>query len=369
MTPARLSLVELLVGQCSTVVAGGRFSVCCHTRSSRYQRRTRSKPRHHGLEEIGRQVRGATAIGGTPPPRRPPVRTSSNPDSLWVRTADGDICYYARADGALCETRGGTCRNLLAGGLKTIALLQQPDLPAPADPRCLPGVLPGALCFRLAPVPLGAPTQVHLDFAIRDDDGDLDGVNVMAFSISSDVQRAKLLMTTPGEGCRLARAAVRDQRGTAFLMGLMIVMVMTLLGVALFEMSTIEAGLARSDALEIQAFYCAEAEAARVYALYAPDNDEHAVRPSDTLPPASLTLANALYDSSSSAEVTAGGPVTATCTCPTDAPDGAARWNPPVSQRTLHVRRGWSGRGPAGDIRRHGAGRLRLDGGRRRDCG
>ena len=66
---------------------------------------------------------------------------------------------------------------------------------------------------------------------------------------------------------RLAQAALRDQRGTAFLMGLMIVMVMTLLGVALFEMSTIEAVLARSDALDIQAFYCAEAEAARVYAL------------------------------------------------------------------------------------------------------
>jgi hypothetical protein len=131
------------------------------------------------------------------------------------------------------------------------------------------------------------------------------------------VQRAKLLMTTPGEGCRLARAAVRDQRGTAFLMGLMIVMVMTLLGVALFEMSTIEAGLARSDALEIQAFYCAEAEAARVYALYAPDNDENAERPSNTLPPTSLTLANGIYDSRSSAEVNGNGvTVTATCTLP-----------------------------------------------------
>ena len=43
---------------------------------------------------------------------------------------------------------------------------------------------PAPRVFRLAPVPLGAPTQVHLDFAIRDNDGDLDGVNVMAFSIS-----------------------------------------------------------------------------------------------------------------------------------------------------------------------------------------
>ena len=38
----------------------------------------------------------------------------------------------------------------------------------------------------MAPVPnaLGPPTQVDLAFAIRDSDGDLDGVNVMAFSIS-----------------------------------------------------------------------------------------------------------------------------------------------------------------------------------------
>ena len=34
-------------------------------------------------------------------------------------------------------------------------------------------------------MPLGTPTtQVDLTFAIRDSDGDLDGVNVMAFSIS-----------------------------------------------------------------------------------------------------------------------------------------------------------------------------------------
>src|SRR5258705_5016005 len=101
-------------------------------------------------------------------------------------------------------------------------------------------------------------------------------------------------MTTPGAARRLALAALRDQRGTAFLMGLTLVMVMTLLGVALFEMSTIEAGLARSDALDIQAFYCAEAEAARVYALYAPANDESAVRPPKPKPGETtpLTLAN-----------------------------------------------------------------------------
>ena len=41
------------------------------------------------------------------------------------------------------------------------------------------------------------------------------------------MQRAELLMTLPGMARRLAQAALRDQRGTAFLMGLMIVMVMT----------------------------------------------------------------------------------------------------------------------------------------------
>lgn len=192
MTEQRgFSLVELLVAaMLATVVAGGLFSAYVATTRSFGESSAQAALQRQGtlvLEEIGRQVRGAIEqSGGTPPP--PPALSvatcDGNPGSLWVRTAAGDICYYARADGALCEYRGITCRNLLAGGLKTITLLRQPDLPAPADPRCLPGVLPGALCFRLAPVPLGAPTQVHLDFAIRDDDGDLDGVNVMAFSIS-----------------------------------------------------------------------------------------------------------------------------------------------------------------------------------------
>jgi hypothetical protein len=126
-------------------------------------------------------------------------------------------------------------------------------------------------------------------------------------------------MTTRSAGRRLAQAALRDQRGTAFLMGLMIVMVMTLLGVALFEMSTIEAGLARSDALDIQGFYCAEAEAARVYALYAPANDPKAPANDATLGrqtfgDTSLTLANGTYFSSASAGVI-DDVVTVTATC------------------------------------------------------
>ena len=123
-------------------------------------------------------------------------------------------------------------------------------------------------------------------------------------------------MTTPGAARRLAQAALRDQRGTAFLMGLTIVMVMTLLGVALFEMSTIEAGLARSDALDIQAFYCAEAEAARVYACYARAKDPAEELACQSLVDTSLTLANGTYVSSVSAKVIdATGVVTVTATC------------------------------------------------------
>jgi hypothetical protein len=129
------------------------------------------------------------------------------------------------------------------------------------------------------------------------------------------VQRTELLMTTPGAGCHLAQAALRDERGTAFLMGLTIVMVMTLLGLALFEMGTIEAGLARSDAWDIQAFYCAEAEAARVYALYAPANDPNAELGPRSFGDTSLALANGRYVSSASADVDATGAVTVTATC------------------------------------------------------
>ena len=122
-------------------------------------------------------------------------------------------------------------------------------------------------------------------------------------------------MTTPGAGRRLAQASLRDERGTAFLMGLTIVMVMTMLGVALFEMSTIEAGLARSDALDIQAFYCAEAEAARVYALYAPANDPNAERPSQKFDDTPVALASGTYVSRASADVHGVGVVTVTATC------------------------------------------------------
>jgi hypothetical protein len=203
MTDQRgLSLVELLVAAVlTTVVAGGLFSAYIATTRSFGESSAQAALQRQGtlvLEEIGRQVRGAIEpnldfcdgnaeciereLAGRPRHALTVATCHGNPDSLWVRKVAEDICYYARADGTLCEARGATCRNLLAGGLKTIVLLEQPaglgQCPSfvPADaPRC----------FRIAPVPSLAPmTQVDLAFAIRDSDGNLDGANVMAFSLS-----------------------------------------------------------------------------------------------------------------------------------------------------------------------------------------
>jgi hypothetical protein len=197
MTDQRgLSLVELLVAAVLTaVVAGGLFSAYVATARSFGESSAQAALQRQGtlvLDEIGRQVRGAIEPKpGDPPPLRPALSVDACngiPGSLWVRTATGDICFYARDDGALCEVRGINCHNLLAGGLKSITLLRQPAVP---DPRCPPGLdlqprPAGAWCFRMVPVSnsLDPPTQVDLAFAIRDNDGDLDGVNVMAFSIS-----------------------------------------------------------------------------------------------------------------------------------------------------------------------------------------
>jgi prepilin-type N-terminal cleavage/methylation domain-containing protein len=183
------SIVELLVAATLvTIVAGALFSAYVATARSFGESSAQAALQRQGtlvLEEISRQARGA--IKPKPGERLAfSVDTcNGNLDSLWVRTAAGDICYYPRNDGALCEARGTTCRNLLAGGLKTIALLRQPAAP---DPRCPlgPDLRPrpaGAWCFTIAAV--DAPkARIDLSFAIRDDDGDLDGRNVMAFSIS-----------------------------------------------------------------------------------------------------------------------------------------------------------------------------------------
>lgn len=125
-------------------------------------------------------------------------------------------------------------------------------------------------------------------------------------------------------GGRLWRLTRADERGTALIMGLVLVMVMTLLGVALFEMSTIEAVLARSDVSDMQAFYCAEAEAARIYNLYAPGNDPLGMLGSQTFAATALALANGTYVFNGSAAIDAGlGVVTITATC--TLPNGRSR--------------------------------------------
>jgi hypothetical protein len=116
------------------------------------------------------------------------------------------------------------------------------------------------------------------------------------------------------------RRTLGDERGTAFLLGLTLVMVMSLLGMALFEMSTIEASLARSDVGDLQAFYCAEAQAARIYGLYTPESDPTAsLVGAQSFGPASLALANGTYVFSGSAAVdpaTQVVTVVATCALP-----------------------------------------------------
>ena len=175
-----LSLVELLVAALlTTVVAGGLFSAYVATTRSFGESSAQAALQRQGtlvLEEIGRQVRGAIepkpvsaeSCGGNPDcveralavSRRPAISVEScngYSDSLLVRTEAGDICYYARADGALCEYRGTTCRNLLAGGLKPIALLRQPAPCRPAMParrsRRRPVLQDGAPWMPWAPRP------------------------------------------------------------------------------------------------------------------------------------------------------------------------------------------------------------------------
>ena len=62
---------------------------------------------------------------------------------------------------------------------------------------------------------------------------------------------------------RLWRLTVGNQRGVFFLSGLVLVAVMTLLGIALFDLARIEGALATGDAASGQALYCAEAALGR----------------------------------------------------------------------------------------------------------
>jgi hypothetical protein len=185
-------LLELLVAaMLTTVVAGALFSAYLATTRSFGESSAQAALQRQGtlvLEEIGRQVRGAMEwkSGTKSIPALESEMCNGNPRSLWVRTSnDKEMCFYASDEGALCEYRDGKCRNLLAGGLKTITLWRPPALP---DARCPLKELPAnGFCFEMKPVvePQEAPKKkVDVTFAIRDSDGDLDGVNIMTFRIS-----------------------------------------------------------------------------------------------------------------------------------------------------------------------------------------
>ena len=181
-----LSLIELLVGSAlATVVAAALFGAYLATTRSLGESSAQAALQRQGslaLDEIARQVRGATgAVIST-------TVCNGHPNTMIVRTiADNpaiaaDVCYYGEPSGRLCEVRNqpGPCRDLLAGGLTRIVLLTQTT---PPDPRCLPSVPAGAPCFSVTRHPT-RQGQVDVDFAVRDDNGDLDGRNVMRFAMS-----------------------------------------------------------------------------------------------------------------------------------------------------------------------------------------
>jgi prepilin-type N-terminal cleavage/methylation domain-containing protein len=179
MTSQRgFSLLELLVAtMVGTIVAGGLLSLYLATTRSFGESNAQAVLQRQGalaLEEIGRQVRRAVGPGAISL-----ATCNGNGRSVQVATPAGNVCYYANSDGALCEFWGTTCRNLLAGGLKTVVLLTQPATP---DPRCPSGIPAGTPCFSMKVYE--TYPQVDVAFAIRDSDGDFDGVNAMSFAIS-----------------------------------------------------------------------------------------------------------------------------------------------------------------------------------------
>jgi hypothetical protein len=116
-----------------------------------------------------------------------------------------------------------------------------------------------------------------------------------------------------------ARSTIRalaSERGHALLIAVLAVAAAGLLGVALLEMGVIEAGLVTRDIAEVQALYCAEAQAARLYNLYAPLADPAGTLAAQTLPETVVRLAGRDFRVTGSAEVDPGAQtVTVTATC------------------------------------------------------
>lgn len=114
------------------------------------------------------------------------------------------------------------------------------------------------------------------------------------------------------------------QQGSALLMVLVGVLVAAVAGFALFELGVIEAGLVTRDIAEVQGFYCAEAQAARIYNLYDLFGDPAGT--AGPLPASThrIVLAGTTYVATVSVAVDAAtGTVTATATCAL--PDGRTR--------------------------------------------
>jgi prepilin-type N-terminal cleavage/methylation domain-containing protein len=185
------TLIELLIAALlTTVVAVGLFSAYLAAARSLASSSMQAALQRQGvlaMEAIGRELQSAVESDSPRVEAYTPGGTcNGRPDAVQINTATGVVCYYAAEDGALCEFRGTACKNLLAGGLGTIVLLRQTS---PPDPRCadrrmadgqLISIPPGAPCFSMRRNEL-SPKEVDVSFAIRDDDGDLDGVNAMSF--------------------------------------------------------------------------------------------------------------------------------------------------------------------------------------------
>jgi hypothetical protein len=181
-----LSVVELLIAAAAgTVILASLLSFSLATARSVAQSSAQAALQRQGslaLEQIGLTVRSAVPNGISLVTCNGVANSVQvvMPDPRGGAWPDVTACYYARDDGALCEFRDGRCRNLLTGGLDRVVLVRQGALP---DPR-FPTVPPGAPCFTMSPNLANPQSQVDVAFAIRDDDGDFDGVNAMSFAIS-----------------------------------------------------------------------------------------------------------------------------------------------------------------------------------------
>lgn len=68
------------------------------------------------------------------------------------------------------------------------------------------------------------------------------------------------------------RSNMTREQGSVLLSSLFLLVVMSLLGIAIFSLATIEVSQAKGTRDDLQAFYCADAQASRIYSLYWDDS-------------------------------------------------------------------------------------------------